>query len=193
MSFQTQKQLTLIALAQFVFGAMHKQGVALFRKAELGRHVRQAVTTVYKPCQWSSRSRRLQISLGERHSTQGLSLRRTRCTYYIRVDRNRAGPTYPLRLIFAIVHRSHLLGRHRIGASSRALPARTTALPIGADDRPPRRARRTAAGPFEVSAVLQGGAWYVDSLGILAWEYLWQSCAVARPTCLTRSSLTKLT
>jgi acyl-CoA oxidase len=49
MSFQTQKQPILTALAQaFVLGAMHKQAVTWFTNPKLDPRVRHAVATVHK-------------------------------------------------------------------------------------------------------------------------------------------------
>ena len=72
MSFQTQKQPILTALAQsFVFGAMHKQAVTWFTNPKLDRRVRHAVATVYKAVVVQT-SQTANLALGDRCGAQGL-------------------------------------------------------------------------------------------------------------------------
>ena len=72
MSFQTQKQPILTALAQaFVFGAMQKQTVAWFTNPKLDPRVRHAVATVHKAAVIQA-SQTANLALGDRCGAQGL-------------------------------------------------------------------------------------------------------------------------
>ena len=72
MSFQTQKQPILTAMAQaFVFGAMHKQAVAWFTNLKLDPRVRHAVATVHKAVVVQA-SQTANLVLGDRCGAQGL-------------------------------------------------------------------------------------------------------------------------
>ena len=72
MSFQTQKQPILTALAQsFVLGAMHKQAVAWFTNPKLDPRVRHAVATVHKVVVVQA-SQTANLTLGDRCGAQGL-------------------------------------------------------------------------------------------------------------------------
>jgi acyl-CoA oxidase len=72
MSFQTQKQPILTALAQsFVLGAMHKQSVSWFTNPKLDPRVRHAVATVYKAVVVQAAQAAI-LALGDRCGAQGL-------------------------------------------------------------------------------------------------------------------------
>jgi len=72
MSFQTQKQPVLTALAQtYVLSAMHKQVVAWFTNTKLDPRVRHAVATVFKAVVLQA-SLTANLTLGDRCGAQGL-------------------------------------------------------------------------------------------------------------------------
>jgi alkylation response protein AidB-like acyl-CoA dehydrogenase len=71
-SFQTQKQPILAALAQaFVLEAMHKQTVAWFMDPALDPRVRHAVATVHKVALIPT-AQAANLTLGDRCGAQGL-------------------------------------------------------------------------------------------------------------------------
>jgi hypothetical protein len=72
MSFQTQKQPILIAVAQaFVLEAMHKQAVEWFMDPALDPRVRHAVATVHKVAMIQA-AQAANFVLGDRCGAQGL-------------------------------------------------------------------------------------------------------------------------
>jgi hypothetical protein len=72
MSFQTQKQPILTAVAQvFVLEAMHKQAVASFMDPALDPRVRHAVATVHKVVMIQT-AQVANLELGDRCGAQGL-------------------------------------------------------------------------------------------------------------------------
>jgi acyl-CoA oxidase len=72
MSFQTQKQPILTAIAQaFVLGAMHKQAVTWFTNPKLDPRVQHAVATVHKAVVVQA-SQTANLVLGNRCGVQGL-------------------------------------------------------------------------------------------------------------------------
>ncbi|KAN0136329.1 acyl-CoA dehydrogenase NM domain-like protein [Lactarius tabidus] len=204
MSFQTQKQPILTALAQsFVLGAMHKQSVSWFTNPKLDPRVRHAVATVYKAVVVQAAQAAI-LALGDRCGAQGLF----EANQFSALQSDMRGiaiaegdllvisirlaselllgryalepPRYPDSLLAR--HESGLFSElravlaaalsHRSTTYDREILPRSLPLVLAIGHRIAYDAARAAQvdGPlldlFEVSAVLQDEAWYVESLGI---------------------------
>ncbi|KAH9019393.1 acyl-CoA dehydrogenase NM domain-like protein [Lactarius pseudohatsudake] len=204
MSFQTQKQPILTALAQtFVLGAMHKQAVAWFTNPKQDPRVRHAVATVHKAVVVQA-SQTANLVLGDRCGAQGLfeanqfSAMHSDIRGIAIAEGDLLGisirlaselllgryalepPRYPDSLLAR--HESGLFSElravlaaapgHRSTAYDREVLPRSLPLVLAIGHRIAYDAARAAQvdAPlldlFEVAAVMQDEAWYVESLGI---------------------------
>ncbi|KAI9436921.1 acyl-CoA dehydrogenase NM domain-like protein [Lactarius indigo] len=204
MSFQTQKQPILTAIAQtFVLSAMHKQAVAWFTNPKQDPRVRHAVATVHKAVVIQA-SQTANLVLGDRCGAQGLFEANQLSALHSDIrgiaiaEGDLLGisirlaselllgryalepPRYPDSLLAQ--HESGLFSElravlaaapgHRSTTYDREVLPRSLPLVLAIGHRIAYDAARAAQvdAPlldlFEVAAVMQDEAWYVESLGI---------------------------